>query len=99
MVGGGSRRWLRQEQEQEQWQPIEFERWGEWVRGGGRGCLNLHSMLRHRLQAKAIQRLIGTLCGELRGVAVPLVDAFAIPDHILRAPIGLRYGRCCQQWH
>lgn len=26
---------------------------------------------------------------ELRGVAVPLVDAFAIPDHILRAPIGL----------
>ena len=27
--------------------------------------------------------------GELRGVAVPLVDAFAIPDHILRAPIGM----------
>lgn len=24
-----------------------------------------------------------------RGVAVPLVNAFAIPDHILRAPIGL----------
>ena len=40
-------------------------------------------------QAKAIQRLIEQLCGELRGVAVPLVDAFAIPDHILRAPIGL----------
>jgi acyl-CoA oxidase len=40
-------------------------------------------------QAKAIYRLIGSLCGELRGVAVPLVDAFAIPDHILRAPIGL----------
>lgn len=30
-----------------------------------------------------------TLMAELRGVAVPLVDAFAIPDHILRAPIGL----------
>ncbi|KAL4429343.1 hypothetical protein ABPG77_005117 [Micractinium sp. CCAP 211/92] len=40
-------------------------------------------------KAKAIQRLIEGLCGELRGVAVPLVDAFAIPDHILRAPIGL----------
>lgn len=24
-----------------------------------------------------------------RGVAVPLVNAFAIPDHILRSPIGL----------
>lgn len=27
---------------------------------------------------------------ELRGIAVPLVDVFAIPDHILRAPIGLK---------
>ena len=40
-------------------------------------------------KAKAIQRLIDQLCSELRGVALPLVDAFAIPDHILRAPIGL----------
>ncbi|KAK9869050.1 hypothetical protein WJX84_008987 [Apatococcus fuscideae] len=40
-------------------------------------------------KAKAIQRLIEQLCSELRGVALPLVDAFAIPDHILRAPIGL----------
>ncbi|PSC71176.1 acyl-coenzyme A oxidase peroxisomal [Micractinium conductrix] len=40
-------------------------------------------------KAKAIQRLIEALCSELRGVAVPLVDSFAIPDHILRAPIGL----------
>ena len=30
------------------------------------------------------------LCKEVRGVAVPLVDAFGIPDHILRAPIGLK---------
>ena len=30
-----------------------------------------------------------TRCSELRGVSLPLVDAFAIPDHILRAPIGL----------
>lgn len=41
------------------------------------------------LQAKAIQRLIVSLCSELRGAALPLVSAFNIPDHILRAPIGL----------
>ncbi|PNW83293.1 hypothetical protein CHLRE_05g232002v5 [Chlamydomonas reinhardtii] len=40
-------------------------------------------------KAKAISRLVVSLCSELRGVALPLVDAFAIPDHILRAPIGL----------
>ncbi|KAK9811518.1 hypothetical protein WJX72_005162 [[Myrmecia] bisecta] len=42
---------------------------------------------------KAIQRLIEILCSELRSVAVPLVDAFSIPDHILRAPIGLASGQ------
>lgn len=40
-------------------------------------------------KAKAMQRLQEELCSELRGVAVQLVDAFAIPDIILRAPIGL----------
>lgn len=40
-------------------------------------------------KAKAIQRLMVELCNELRIVALPLVAAFAIPDHILRAPIGL----------
>ncbi|GLC47166.1 hypothetical protein PLESTB_001388100 [Pleodorina starrii] len=40
-------------------------------------------------KAKAISRLVVSLCSELRGVALNLVDAFAIPDHILRAPIGL----------
>jgi acyl-CoA oxidase len=40
-------------------------------------------------KAKAVRRTIERLCSELRGVAVPLVDAFAIPDHILRAPIAL----------
>lgn len=40
-------------------------------------------------QAKAIQRLIVQLCSELRGVALPLVAAWGVPDHILRAPIGL----------
>ena len=44
-------------------------------------------------QAKAIQRLMEGLCGELRGVAVPLVDAFGIPDFVLRAPIGLSTGQ------
>ena len=39
-------------------------------------------------KVKAIMRLLEELCRELRGVAVPLVDAFAIPDHILRSPIG-----------
>jgi acyl-CoA oxidase len=38
---------------------------------------------------KAIRKMIEELCVELRGVAVPLVDSFGIPDHILRAPIGL----------
>ncbi|GFR51630.1 hypothetical protein Agub_g14059 [Astrephomene gubernaculifera] len=40
-------------------------------------------------KAKAISRLVVALCSELRGQALNLVDAFAIPDHILRAPIGL----------
>ncbi|GIL69204.1 hypothetical protein Vretimale_12660 [Volvox reticuliferus] len=40
-------------------------------------------------KSKAISRLVVQLCSELRGVALNLVDAFAIPDHILRAPIGL----------
>mmetsp|Transcript_816 Transcript_816/g.2467 ORF Transcript_816/g.2467 Transcript_816/m.2467 type:complete len:209 (+) Transcript_816:1832-2458(+) len=39
-------------------------------------------------KAKAINRLIVDLCSELRYIAVPLVDSFMIPDHILRAPIG-----------
>lgn len=43
----------------------------------------------HPVQAKAIQKLIVALCSELRGVALSLVAAFGIPDHILRAPIGL----------
>ena len=43
-------------------------------------------------KAKAIMRMVERLCGELRGVAVPLVDSFSIPDFILRAPIGLSSG-------
>eukprot|EP01024_Parvocaulis_polyphysoides_P067524 TRINITY_DN8073_c0_g1_i1.p1 TRINITY_DN8073_c0_g1~~TRINITY_DN8073_c0_g1_i1.p1 ORF type:complete len:145 (-),score=20.98 TRINITY_DN8073_c0_g1_i1:332-766(-) len=41
------------------------------------------------MKAKAISKMIERLCGQVRGVALPLVDAFDIPDHILRAPIGL----------
>jgi len=44
-------------------------------------------------KAKAIQRMIEKLCSEIRGVAVPLCDAFGIPDHILRAPIALSTGK------
>eukprot|EP00199_Chlamydomonas_sp_CCMP681_P001411 CAMPEP_0119115636 /NCGR_PEP_ID=MMETSP1180-20130426/51673_1 /TAXON_ID=3052 ORGANISM="Chlamydomonas cf sp, Strain CCMP681" /NCGR_SAMPLE_ID=MMETSP1180 /ASSEMBLY_ACC=CAM_ASM_000741 /LENGTH=643 /DNA_ID=CAMNT_0007104711 /DNA_START=72 /DNA_END=2003 /DNA_ORIENTATION=- len=40
-------------------------------------------------KAKAITRLLVDLYAELRGVSLLLVNAFAIPDHILRAPIGL----------
>ena len=46
-----------------------------------------HKTNRH--QAKAIQRLIVQLCSEVRGIALALVSAFNLPDHILRAPIGL----------
>ena len=41
-----------------------------------------------RDKAKAIQKLVEALCKEVRGVAVPLVDSFGIPDFILRSPIG-----------
>ncbi|GBG72769.1 hypothetical protein CBR_g12337 [Chara braunii] len=40
-------------------------------------------------KAKAIHRLVEYLCFEARGAAKELVDAFAIPDAMLRAPIGL----------
>lgn len=41
-------------------------------------------------KVKAINRLLEHLRMEMRSVAVPLVDAFNIPDHILRSPIGLQ---------
>ncbi len=36
-------------------------------------------------KSKAIRLEVNRLCGELREVAVPLVDAFGIPDAVLRA--------------
>ena len=40
-------------------------------------------------KSKAIRNLVNKLCLELRPEAVPLVDAFAIPDEVLAAPIAL----------
>ncbi len=39
-------------------------------------------------KAKAIRKQISELCGEVRGHALSLVDAFGIPDEVLAAPIG-----------
>ena len=40
-------------------------------------------------KAKAISKELTQLRQKLRGAALPLVEAFAIPDHVLRAPIGV----------
>ena len=40
-------------------------------------------------KAKAIRDLVNRLCAELRLQAVPLVDAFGIPDEMLAAPIAI----------
>lgn len=41
-------------------------------------------------RCKAITREVNRLCNEVRGCAGGLVDAFGIPDAVLRAPIGLK---------
>jgi len=41
-------------------------------------------------RCKAVTREVNRLCDELRGDGEALVDAFGIPDEVLRAPIGLR---------
>ncbi len=38
-------------------------------------------------KTRAIRRLVDELCAELRGDALPLVDAFGIPEHLIGAPI------------
>jgi acyl-CoA oxidase len=40
-------------------------------------------------KTRAVRTEVNRLCGELREHAVFLVDAFGIPDDVLRAPIGL----------
>jgi acyl-CoA oxidase len=44
-------------------------------------------------RCKQITREVNRLCNEVREQAGPLVDAFGIPDEVLRAPIGLRHPR------
>jgi acyl-CoA oxidase len=53
-----------------------------------RGFLQEHERLSGP-RCKAITREVNRLCNELRGIAGPLVDAFGIPDGVLRAPIGV----------
>jgi acyl-CoA oxidase len=50
-------------------------------------------------KAKAIHRLVEWLSFEVRGVAGSLVDGFAIPDSLLRAPIGLQSGQYSEYSH
>lgn len=42
-------------------------------------------------RCKQITREVNRLCNEVRDEAAPLVDAFGIPDELLRAPIGLQH--------
>jgi acyl-CoA oxidase len=42
-------------------------------------------------RCKQITREVNRLCNEVRGQAAPLVDAFGIPDEVVRAPIGLKH--------
>jgi len=53
-----------------------------------RGYLQEHGRLTGP-RCKAVTREVNRLCDEIRGDAEALVDAFGIPDAVLRAPIGL----------
>jgi acyl-CoA oxidase len=50
-------------------------------------------------ELQAIHRLVEWLSFEVRGVAGSLVDGFAIPDSLLRAPIGLQSGQYSEYSH
>jgi acyl-CoA oxidase len=54
-----------------------------------RGYLQEHGRLTGP-RCKAVTRTVNDLCNQVRGDAEALVDAFGIPDQVLRAPIGLR---------
>ncbi len=43
-------------------------------------------------RCKAVTREVNRLCNEVRQRAGPFVDAFGIPDEVLRAPIGVAAG-------
>ncbi len=53
-----------------------------------RGYLQEHGRLTGP-RCKAVTRAVNDLCNEVRGDADALIDAFGIPDEVLRAPIGL----------
>jgi acyl-CoA oxidase len=42
------------------------------------------------VKTKAVRKMVNQLCWEIRQEAVPLVDAFKIPDSCLAAPIAIR---------
>ena len=42
------------------------------------------------VKTKAIRKMVNQLCWEIRPDAVALVDAFAIPDSCLAAPIAFQ---------
>jgi acyl-CoA oxidase len=44
------------------------------------------------VKSRAIRASVNRLCGEIARVAVPLVDAFGIPDEVLEAPDGRSGG-------
>jgi acyl-CoA oxidase len=54
-----------------------------------RGYLQEHGRLTGP-RCKAVTRAVNDLCNQVRGDAEALLDAFGIPDQVLRAPIGLR---------
>ena len=54
-----------------------------------RGYLQEHGRLTGP-RCKAITRAVNDLCKQVRGDGEALVDAFGIPDEVLRAPIGRR---------
>jgi acyl-CoA oxidase len=57
----------------------------------GKGFFQEHGRLSSP-RTKAVTREVNRLCNEVRQHAGALVDAFGIPDAILRAPIGLEKG-------
>lgn len=54
-----------------------------------KGCYLEHGYM-EGMKTKAIRKMINQLCLELRESAVPLVDAFDIPESCLAAPIAVR---------
>ncbi|KAK0525336.1 fatty-acyl coenzyme A oxidase [Tilletia horrida] len=43
-------------------------------------------------QLDLVQKLVSEYCYELRKIAIPLIDAFALSDHIVNSPIGVKSG-------